>query len=111
MHTAVKAFRNCYTFEGLSYTFIAILLDSKKTCSILWSVWDFFGFPEKRRPNKCCSGEVNLFFYIYIVSLICEKVNLSWKIAVQNVGCVFAYFCGGHKNNFRLQFRNSFNIY
>ena len=32
------------------------------------------------------------------------------KIAVQNAGCVFTYFCGGHKNNFRLQFRSSFNF-
>ena len=24
-------------------------------------------------------------------------MNLVWKIAVQNVGCVFAYFCGGDK--------------
>ena len=32
------------------------------------------------------------------------------KIAVQNAGCVFAYFCGGHKNNFPLQFRSSFNL-
>ena len=32
------------------------------------------------------------------------------KITVQNAGCVFAYFCGGHKNNFPLQFRSSFNL-
>ena len=25
---------------------------SKKACNILWSVWVFFGLPEKRRPNK-----------------------------------------------------------
>ena len=29
-----------------------------------------------------------------------QDVNLARKVAVQNVGCVFAYFCGGHKNNF-----------
>ena len=32
------------------------------------------------------------------------------KITVQNAGCVFAYFCDGHKNNFPLQFRSSFNL-
>ena len=25
-------------------------------------------------------------------------------MAVQKPGCVFTYLCGGHKNNFRLQF-------
>ena len=29
-----------------------------------------------------------------------QDVNLARKIAVENVGYVFAYFCGGHKNNF-----------
>ena len=37
-----------------------------------------------------------------------ESVNLSWKMAVQKPGCVFTYFCGGHKNNFCLQFSSSF---
>ena len=32
-------------------------------------------------------------------------------MAVQEAGCVFVYFCGGHKNNFRLQFRSSFNLF
>ena len=36
------------------------------------------------------------------------KCRLIMKMAVQNAGCVFAYFFGGHKNNFRLQFRSSF---
>ena len=29
-------------------------------------------------------------------------------MAVQNVDCVFTYFCGESKNNFRLQFRCPF---
>ena len=28
-------------------------------------------------------------------------------MAVQNAGSVFTYFCGGHKNDFWLQFRSS----
>ena len=24
-----------------------------------------------------------------------QSVDLIWKIAVKNVGCIFAYFCGG----------------
>ena len=34
---------------------------NKKNC---WSVWVFFGLPEKRRPSKYYLWEVNLFFYI-----------------------------------------------
>ena len=37
-----------------------------------------------------------------------QVVNLARKIAVWNVGCVFVYFCGGHKNNFPIWFRSSF---
>ena len=36
----------------------------------------------------------------YARCLICKSANLVWKIVIQNVGCVFAYFCGWHKNNF-----------
>ena len=39
-----------------------------------------------------------------------QDVNLAGKVAVQNVGCVFAYFCGGHKNNFPIWFRSSFKV-
>lgn len=31
---------------------------------------------------------------------MCHCVNLSWKVAVQNAGFVFAYFCDGQKNNY-----------
>ena len=30
-----------------------------------------------------------------------------WRILDLNVGCVFAYFCGGHKSNFPIWFRSS----
>ena len=33
---------------------------------------------------------------------MCQSVNLFWKTAVSNVGCVSAGFCGGHKNNLQL---------
>ena len=33
---------------------------------------------------------------------MCQSVNLFRKIAVWNVGCVSAYFGGGHKINLRL---------
>ena len=40
--------------------------------------------------------------------LVSWSVNLSWKIAVQNAGCVFANFYGWHKNNFWLLKFHSF---
>ena len=43
--------------------------------------------------------------------MICQSVNLVWKVAVRNVGCVSAYFCGGHKNKFPLWFCSSFKSY
>ena len=36
-----------------------------------------------------------------------QDVNLTRKIAAENVGCVFAYFCDGHRNNFSIWFRNA----
>ena len=35
-------------------------------------------------------------------SLMCKKVNLSWKIVVENASIIFNYFCGAHKNNLAL---------
>ena len=39
---------------------------------------------------------------------MCQRVYLLGKTAVQNIGYVYTCFCGGHKNNFRLQFHSSF---
>ena len=36
---------------------------------------------------------------------MCESVNLSWKMLVQDGGCVSAYFCGEQKKK-----KNSFII-
>ena len=45
------------------------------------------------------------FISVYLDSLICQSVNLSWKIVVQNASsCVFAYICDGHKNIFGYNF-------
>ena len=43
-----------------------------------------------------------------IFSLMFQRVNLFWKIAVVNVDCLSAYLCGGHKINLHLQFRSPF---
>ena len=37
--------------------------------------------------------------FLYVDSLMCQSVNLSWKIVVQNASFIFAYFCGAHKND------------
>lgn len=54
---------------------------------------------------------MNLVFYMKRGSLMCHSVNVKWKIAVQNAGSDFAYFCGGHKKNFGYNFTNPFNKY
>ena len=70
-----------------------------------------FTFIEERRPNKYCACEVNLSSYMKVFSLMDQNVNLARKKSVQNVGCVFTHFCGGHKNNFPIRFRSSFNYW
>ena len=69
-----------------------------------------FSFIDERGPNKYCSCEVNLISYMLVFSLMDQVVNLARKLAVSNVGCVFVYFCGGHKNNFPIWFRSSFKV-
>ena len=60
----------------------------------------YFTFTEKRRLNKYCLCKVNLMLYVQVFSLIGQDMNLAPKVVVQNVGCIFTYFCGGRKNNF-----------
>ena len=40
-------------------------------------IWVFFRLPQKKGQTKYCLWEVNLFFYNYMVSFICQSVNLS----------------------------------
>ena len=39
---------------------------------------------------------------MYIVSLMCQTVSLSWKVAVEKADYFFTVIWGGHKNNFWL---------
>ena len=49
------------------------------------------------------------FIFLYLDSWFDEaEFKFIMKIAAQKSGCVFAYFFGSHKSNFRLQFRRSF---
>ena len=65
--------------------------ESKKSCNITWSVWVFFTFLEKRRPNEYCSKEINTLFCMETLILMCN-IFLFRKIAVYNVVYVFVYF-------------------
>ena len=75
---------SCYFYLAL-YLYGAIhsqycesfLLGQNKKRNILWSVSVFFGFPGNIRPNKYCFGELNLFFFMYKVSLIWHSVYLQ----------------------------------
>ena len=35
--------------------------------------------------------------FVYVDSFMYQSVNLSWKIVIQNPGCVSVCFCCGHK--------------
>ena len=75
-HMEKKSFCSGF-FEGLWVRHF--FPDSKKTkyalvCTILPYV------SRVERPNKCCLSEVNLVLYMQI--LICQSVNLLWKIAL-----------------------------
>ena len=59
-----------------------LLRQSKKTCSVLWSVWASFAFLQRRRSNKYCFEEVKLISYIQLLSLMCQSANLVWNIVV-----------------------------
>ena len=65
---------------------------SKKVCSIFGSTLAFFAFLEKRKPNRYCLLEENLVFHLQIFSLMCQSVNLSWKIAVRESRLCFHLF-------------------
>ena len=80
----------------------------------------FFRFPEKIRTSEYWLwGKKATFLYVTInssclhvtiYSFMCQSVNLLWKLVFQNGGCVFYYFCGGHKNYFLLWFPSPFII-
>ena len=60
-----------------------------------------FAFLEVRRQNKYCLCEIHLFSYEHIFGLMRQSRNCE-KQQFEDVGCVFTYFCDGHKNNFGL---------
>ena len=89
IHTGKKFFVAA-TFGDLWVLFASERVNKS---SILWYLWVLFTFREKKRQNKCCLWEVNLIFYIYKFSLMCEIVNLFRKIGTEDdVGYIFCPF-------------------
>ena len=60
LHREEKVFCSCYTFD----LWVIFFLDTLNKIRVWGSVWVLFEFPEKRRPNKYCLSELNVFFYM-----------------------------------------------
>ena len=52
----------------------SFLFGESKKMIILWSVRVFFTFLEKKKASKYALQEANLFFYMYIFTLMCHSV-------------------------------------
>ena len=78
IYTCERLICSCYFLRFVRRFFSGTV---KKVYSILWSVWDFFAFLEKKRPNRYCLWEENLVykFCIQISGLMCQNVKLFWK--------------------------------
>ena len=116
-HSSKQVASITYTLENIFFHLLLLKLcesfpfeQSNKSWSVLWSVWVFFALIEQKQSNKYYLREVNLMSHRKIFILMCPSLNLVWKIAVWNIGYVFAYFYGGHKHNFPLWFRSSFKV-
>lgn len=64
---------------------------------------------EERKTNEILFIRSKFKFSISWLQL--DKSKLFWKIAVQTLVCVSAYFCKEHKNNFPLKFWSSFKYW
>ena len=60
------------------------------------SVWLFFEFKGKTKWYEVYKKWTCFFV---LVGLMCQNVNLLWKIVVKNAGCALAYFCDWYINN------------
>ena len=74
IHTGENVF-SVATTGGL---WIVSFQTEQKTCLMLWLVWIFLAFLEKRKPHKYCWKEVNyLFFRGYLVW--CAKMWIYYE--------------------------------
>ena len=88
-YTPDKKFFAAATFEDL---WVDPFQADQKAQNLLWSMWVFLAFLQMIRPYKNSLWEVDLVFYMKIFRLMCQTVNLFWKIAVYNAGCVFRLY-------------------
>ena len=79
-----------------------LLRQSKNASGILWFVWDFFAFLGKRNQIDSVHENKTWFSICRYLVWCAKRVNIFWKITVQNLVPVSTYFCGGHKNNLKL---------
>ena len=75
IHAGEKVFCSCYFWRFMRRW----LSDRVKTCSLLWSVWAFFAFLEKRKSYNYFLWGINLVVYMKTFSLMCRSVNLFMK--------------------------------
>ena len=97
----------------LNFCEFLLLWQCKKTWNVLWSVWVFFAFLKKRRPNKYCLWEVNLIkfnSYMQIFSLICQSVNLDRSYSSLKCWLYFRQFLSRTQNNFPPRSCSSFKF-
>lgn len=90
INTEEKCFRNSYFLNAFSFKSLSLLYSRRKDKTQRQIVFSFVQF-----------------FYMWIFSLMYQNVYFFRKIVIQNVGYIFAYFSGAHKNNLRLQYRSS----
>ena len=98
MYTVEKMFFTAATFEGLWVISICTLICMSLLC-----------ISRKETTKQILFMRTKFNSYMKIFSFLRQSLNLIWKIAVYNVGCIFVYF-GWHQNSFPLWFRSSFNI-
>ena len=68
INTGEKGFCSCNFWKFVRPFFL------ERVCIKLWSVRIFLTFLEKKRASKYSLQEANLFFYMYIFSLMCQTV-------------------------------------
>ena len=96
-YTLEKKFFTVVTFKGLC---LVSFQTKWQNLYYTWSVWVFFGFPEKmeRMNEDQMNTAYEKWSFFSLCRLVYQSVNL-WKIVVENADdWVFACFCGGNNN-------------
>ena len=76
--------------------------ESEKPCTFLCSVLVFFGFQEKKRPNRYYLWEIKLFSYCTWLVWYTKKCEFIIKNSASKRGLCFRLFLWRTQNNFPL---------